>query len=282
MEKRKDKKNIVMHLEELSWKQIDELDRNNTIFFYPISPMEEHGPHLPVGTDFITARDTAEEAIRLLHDKKPEVKGILIPPTPIGYSKINSDFPGTITVSPKVVREVVYSVISALGSQGFRYLVICTFHMGLGHLKGIYQAMKMGRRKYGMHICEPWGPYFYSDRIFKREPKLGFDTTREVHGGFRETSLMKYQYPYLLDESYKELQSIYRDLNSLRVYGKTFKELGLKEGYIGSPARADADYGRWYFNEIVSIIVEETCNLYDGKPISDLPKNIKRIMKLVF
>jgi len=248
------KNNVIIHLEELSWKQIDELDRDHTIFFYPISPLEEHGPHLPIGTDFITARDAAGEAIKILQTKKTDVTGILLPPTPIGHSKINSDFPGTITVSPRVVREVISSVITALGNQGFKYLIICTFHMALGH----------------------------RDKIFDREPKLGFDTSKEVHGGFRETSLMKYQYPYLLDESYKNLQSIYRDLRSPRVYGKTFKELGLKEGYIGSPARADADYGRWYFNEIVSVIVEETCNLYDGKPVSDLPKNMKRLMKLVF
>ncbi|HDM67235.1 MAG TPA: creatininase family protein [Thermoplasmatales archaeon] len=271
----------ILHLEEMSWKQIDELERDSTIFFYPISPLEEHGPHLPVGTDFFTARDTAEEAIKQLQEKK-EVRGVLLPATPIGYSKINADFPGTFTVSPRVVREVVYSVIASLGSQGFKYLVICTFHMALGHLKGIYQAMEKGRRRYNMRICEPWGPYFYSDRILGREPKLGFDTSKEVHGGFRETSLMKYQYPYLVDESYRSLQSIYRDLSSPRVYGKTFRELGLKDGYIGSPSRADTDYGRWYFNEIVSIIVEETCNLYDGKPTCDLPRSIKRLMKLVF
>ncbi len=273
--------NKVLHLEEMSWRQIDELDRDSTVFFYPISPLEEHGPHLPVGTDYLTARDTAEEAIKRFQSKR-KARGILYPPVPIGYSKINSDFPGTFSVSSRVVREIVYSVVTSLGEQGFRYLVICTFHMALGHLKGIYQAMEKGRRRYGMRICEPWGPYFYSNKVLDREPKLGFDTTREVHGGFRETSLMKYQYPYLVDESYKNLQSIYRDLNSIGVYGKTFKELGLKDGYIGSPSRADTDYGRWFFNEIVDIIVEEACKLYDGKPVSNLPNNIRRLMKLVF
>ena len=52
----------VIQLEELNWKQIEDLDKEKTIFFIPISPLEEHGPHLPVGTDFLTARDAAREA----------------------------------------------------------------------------------------------------------------------------------------------------------------------------------------------------------------------------
>ena len=53
----KKKNSKVIKLEELNWKQVDELDRDKTIIFLPISPLEEHGPHLPVGTDFLTTKD---------------------------------------------------------------------------------------------------------------------------------------------------------------------------------------------------------------------------------
>ncbi len=46
----------IIEFSELNWKQIDELPKEKTVFFLPISPMEEHGPHLPVGTDFLTAK----------------------------------------------------------------------------------------------------------------------------------------------------------------------------------------------------------------------------------
>lgn len=142
--------------------------------------------------------------------------------------------------------------------------------------------MKKIQSKHNMKTCEPWGPYFYSDKIEKNEPKLDFDTSKEFHAGFRETSLMKYQYPYLVDESYKNLQSIYRDLSSPRVIGKTFKQLGLKDGYVGSPARADANYGRWFFNETVNVYVNATIDLYEGKKPPELPKHIKTAMKALF
>jgi creatinine amidohydrolase len=154
--------------------------------------------------------------------------------------------------------------------------------MAMAHLKGIYSAMNKLKNKYNMKVCEPWGPFFFSDEIKNREPKLRFDSSKELHAGFRETSLMKYQYPYLVDESYKKLQSIYRDLESPRIIGKKFKELGLKEGYVGSPSKADADYGRWFFNEIVNVYIRATINLYENNEILELPNIKKIIMKSLF
>jgi creatinine amidohydrolase len=272
----------ITQFEELSWKTIDDYDRNHSIIFIPLSPMEEHGPHLPVGTDFLTCRDAAKEAIITLDKKKPEVTGILYPPIPLGYTKLASDFPGTVSVSPKVIRDLVYGVCSSLARHGFQYILLCTYHMDLGHLKGIYAGIKKTKRKHQIQIYEPQGPYYFNKEVEKREPKLGFDTTKEIHAGFRETSLMKYQYPYLVDPMYKKLQSIYRDLYSPRSLGKTFKELGIKEGYVGSPARADSDYGRWLFQDIVNLYVQSAIALYEGKSLPELPPSTKRIMKSLF
>jgi len=276
------KETKIVKFEELSWKQIEALDKNKTIFFLPVSPLEEHGPHLPVGTDLLVVRDAVNEAVKILNNERPDLTYVILPATPIGYCKFNTDFPGSISVSWKVVRDVVYSVGSSLGNHGFKYLIVCTYHMALGHLKGIYSAMKKLESKYGMKTCEPWGPYFYNNETQKREPKLGFDTSKEVHACFRETSLMKYQYPYLVDESYKNLQNIYRDMSSPRVLGKSFKQLGLKDGYVGSPARADADYGRWYFGETVNVFVRSAVDLYEGKNLPDLPIGAKTAMRALF
>ena len=281
--KNKNMNNKIIKFEELSWKQIDAFDKDKTVFFLPISPMEEHGPHLPVGTDFLISRDASTEAIKHLNIEKSDYCFVQLPAVPIGYCKFNSDFPGTISLSSsKTVKDIVFSIGESLACHGFKYLVICTYHMALTHLKGIYKAIKKLESKYNMKIVEPWSVYFYSDQIEKNEPKLGFDTSKEVHAGFRETSLMKYQYPYLVDESYKDLQSIYRDLKSPKVIGKKFKELGLKEGYVGSPARADPDYGRWFFNQTVNVYKNAAIDLIDGKKPKELPRKVKQTMKAIF
>ena len=153
----------VLQLEELSWKQIDAFDRDKTIFFLPLSPLEEHGPHLPVGTDFLTARDAAREAIKILQGKNPRLTYVLMPAIPLGHSKIASDFPGTITVNVKTVKNTVYGIGISLARHGFKYLLICTYHMDLGHLKGIYAGMKKTMGKHDIKMYEPSGPYFFNN-----------------------------------------------------------------------------------------------------------------------
>ncbi|MFO8077465.1 MAG: creatininase family protein [Thermoplasmatota archaeon] len=279
---KKAKNQQFLELEKMSWKEIDDLPRDKTVFFLPISPLEEHGPHLPVGTDLLTARDTAEHAMKNIMKKDASICCVLLPAIPLGFCAFNKDFPGTITVDSKIVRDVVFSFGEALAEHDFQYLVICTYHMAVSHLKGIYTAMQKLRKKYQMVVYEPWGPCFYSGKIDKQEPKLGFDTSKEVHAGFRETSLMKYQYPYLLQPSYKDLQSIYRDLHSPKVIGKSFKDLGLTDGYVGSPAKADANYGRWFFQFTVDCYVDAVFSMLKREPLLDLPKSVKSNMKLLF
>ena len=138
----------IQQLEEMNWKQIDALDRNKTLFFLPISPLEEHGPHLPVGTDFLVARDAAKEAIRELQKTNPEFSYVLIPAFPIGVARLGSDFPGTIGVDVKTVKNVLYGICASLARHGFRYVLVCTYHMEIGHLKGIYQGIEKAIRKH--------------------------------------------------------------------------------------------------------------------------------------
>jgi creatinine amidohydrolase len=280
--KAKKKTTSVLKLEEMNWKEIDALARHTTIFFLPISPLEQHGPHLPVGTDYMTAKDATVEAIKKIQKEAPELTPILLPAIPLGYCDFCLDFPGSFSVSGKTVRDIVLSIGTQLARHGFLYLIICTYHMSIVHLKGIYSAMEKLRSKHELRVYEPWGPYFHGNQIQKREPKLGFDTSKEVHAGFRETSLVKYQYPYLVDESYKKLQSIYRDLSSPRTLGKTFKELGLTDGYVGSPAKADVSYGRWFFTETVNSYAEAAIKIQKGQPLPDLPKKSKNAMKALF
>ena len=278
----KKRSNSITRFEELNWMEIDSLDRDKTIFFQPISPMEEHGPHLPVGTDFMICRDATIEAMRILKKKKKNLNYILLPTIPVGYSKIARDFPGTISVSSSAIKDIVYGIGSSLARHSFKFLIICTYHMDLMHLKGIYTGIRKTRRKYPfMKIYEPLAPYFYNKIVEKREPNVKFDTSKEVHAGFRETSAMRYLYPYLVDECYKKLPPVYANIFSIKNWNKTLQDIGAKNGYIGTPSEATIEYGKWYFKEIVNFYVESVLNLIEGKELLDLPKKVSTIMKLL-
>jgi creatinine amidohydrolase len=273
----------IIRFETLSWKQIDELDRMKTLFFLPISPLEEHGPHLPVGTDLLTAQDASTQSIKQLQTKYPTHQFILLPSVPLGFAGFSTDFPGTVSVSSKVVKNVVYQYGKMLAEHGFSNLLVCSYHMALAHLKGIHQALSKLQRKYKMNCCEPWSSVFYSDQISKEEPTLDFDTKTEVHAGFRETSLMKYTHPELVDKKYTDLPLVFSEkIFSPIAAFKSFKQLGIKDGYVGSPSKADETYGKWFFDLTVNTYVDAARRMINHEPLPDLPKNLKQQMRLLF
>jgi creatinine amidohydrolase len=220
--------------------------------------------------------------MKLIHKKKPDLTTLLHPPIPLGHTGMAQGFPGTVSVPVKTIRTIITDTITSLARYNFQYYVICTFHMDLGHLKGIYAAMDKVQKTYPIHVIEPWGPYFYGHEVEKREPKADFDTHLEIHGCYRETSLMTYQYPYLVDPVYKTLPPVVYDVFSPKALGKTFKDVGANDGYIGSPSHANSDYGRWYFQEVVETIAVATIGMIEGRPPTDLPAKIRMAMRSMF
>jgi len=280
----------IINFEELNWKQIKGLDKDKTIIFIPISPIEEHGPHLPIGTDYLTSRNLAIESIKFLREKNPSLKGLLFPAIPLGASKPNSDFPGTIHTSGKIIKEVIFSICSSLADDGFKYITICSWHLGFNHIKGIHQAINKVIKKYDIKIHEPNYAFFcnnktnmWDEEIKKKGLDYNFDYKKQFHADFRETSIMIYKYPKLVDNKYKKLPDVYVNLLSgKKCRNKTFKELGIKEGYVGSPSNANKEYGELYFKKIADYYAETTNSLYKGEKIIQIPEKIKRLMKIPF
>src|ERR1700722_3323944 len=71
---------VVFKMEELNWKELDAFDRNQSVVFIPISPLEEHGPHLPVGVDFFHAASFASDVARDFSAERPDWNIVITPP----------------------------------------------------------------------------------------------------------------------------------------------------------------------------------------------------------
>ena len=266
----------MIKFEELNWKELDEFDREKTVFFLPISPMEEHGPHLPLGTDLFSARDAAIGAIEILKERKLGLNCILMPSIPLGCCKKTSDFPGTISLKGKTLKNVIKNSCASLAKHGFKYIVICNSHMDLAHIKAIHKGMKKAK-KYKMRICEPYSAYFYNNKIRENEP-VDFDTSDDIHADFRETSFIMKRYPHLL-ANYK-LPKVSISFDKPSALWRTIKEMGAINGYIGNPSRANKEYGEWFINDMAELYAKSAINLLEGKEITEIPRFIKWVMRL--
>jgi len=103
---------------------IQQLDRSTPVLL-PIAATEQHGPHLPSGTD----RLIAEYFCQLL---EPELKNhvLILPVVAVGCSNHHMEFAGTLTVSHKTFINYVTEILDSVARQGFTNIVIFNSHGG--------------------------------------------------------------------------------------------------------------------------------------------------------
>lgn len=90
-----------------------------------ISAVEQHGPHLPVGTDAMIGAHFLEEANQRLGDQI-----LILPQLQVCCSSHHMDFGGTLTISHETMLAYVGDVITSALSQGFKSFVLFNSHGG--------------------------------------------------------------------------------------------------------------------------------------------------------
>src|SRR5512145_2817926 len=102
----------------MSTPALDALDRARTLVLLTVSPLEEHGPHLPLGVDAFAARHFAETLAERLVATRPGWTAVLAPTLHLG--SFTFDSVGTIRIRQRVVRDAVVDYGASLARAGFR------------------------------------------------------------------------------------------------------------------------------------------------------------------
>ena len=103
-----------MKLAELSWPEVDALDRE-TVFVIPTGSLEQHGPHLPLFTDSILVTAVAEAV-----EAKLAASMVLTPTLWLGASTHHLAFAGSLSASFEGYVLAIAAVADSLSGQGFR------------------------------------------------------------------------------------------------------------------------------------------------------------------
>lgn len=110
-------------LEELTWQQAKDAFRQSSAVVVPTGSIEQHGPHLPVGTDFLSAQ--------IIGRRISEVSPVVVTPTiPIGYADYHADFPGTLSLTEDTLTRVYGEICSYLVDYGATHIVFSNAHGG--------------------------------------------------------------------------------------------------------------------------------------------------------
>jgi creatinine amidohydrolase len=273
----------ILSLAELSWVELDSLDKDLTIVLLPLSPIEEHGPHLPIGTDIFGAQDIAALAAQNVLRENPEALVVVAPVIPLGCAPITADFPGTISLRGETFFNLMIDVCSGLARSGFKYIAIVNHHLDSVHLKAILEAIDTVSSRYPVHIIETAGRILYSGMEIAEIAKgaeLGLAMRTEVHADVRETSYIRHSYPHLLKLDPSTLAPVLIDIREGLAQGfNTFREMGATQGYIGTPAAATDEIGRIHLEEQGHITADLILRLMSGRQLPEIRPGILRYLR---
>ncbi len=258
----------VHRLEELSTPGLDALDRERTVVILSVSPLETHGPHLPLGVDAFTARYFSEAIAERVVASRPGWSVVLAPTLHLG--SFTFDTVGTVRVRQRVVRDVVVDYGRALARAGFRHILVSNGHGGPGHLVALEEAAAIVSRRHRVTMASFTGHLaweFLRGRLLPRiEAGLGRPLSpveraafaEDAHGGWWETSIMLALRPDLVDDGYRTLPAARYSLRERLVPNYPLRRGG--RGYVGHPALADPAFAR----ATTEVLLAEAMTVVDG------------------
>jgi len=190
--------------------EIEALDREKTIFLMAVSPIEVHGPHLPLGTDVFIAEDLLRRYAEALQREYPDYTLVSLPSLYLGSDAL--PVKGSLSVPAPLLRRVLLAYVKGLAGQGFRYLFLADNHGGPRHQMAIEAASRRAWRRYRFYLVDPFNHEFrlmvQHDPSFLKETGLepgrcGDDA--DSHAGTNETSLMLRVDPEQVRENWREV-----------------------------------------------------------------------------
>ena len=129
-----------MRFEELSSPEIAALDRERTVLVLPLGSVEQHGRHMPLGTDTMLAHAVALAAAE-------KVPGVAVLPW-YGFSAHHMRFPGSITLRAETLIALCEDIVGSVVAHGFRRILIVNGHGGNAAVIDLLAAT-LGHRHYG-------------------------------------------------------------------------------------------------------------------------------------
>ena len=248
------------YMERMTSPQVERLAGRTNLALLPVAPPEAHGPHLPLGTDFIAARELCDRAARELATRGTEC--LISPLVCYCLAEVAGPFPGTITVRAEVVAALVADICRGLARSGFGRILIVSGHAEEENLV----ALRAGAEQASDGQVRARVSRWYGDALPQLLHLLKEEhPEHDIHAGEWETALVLLKAPELVDRG--ALDALppnweTRNISRRRACGaRTFPELGAPEGYSGDPRRATPTTASSLYAALGKFVAEEGASL---------------------
>lgn len=241
----------LLRLSEMTWTEVEALDRARVVAILPLGAVEAHGPHLPLATDGIIAGAMADEAARRLAVRSWMT--VRLPAIDYSAAPFAAGFPGTVSLRPETTTALIEDIGSTVAGWEVPVLAIANAHLDPEHLGAVGRAVAALRDTGAIRVAFP---------VLSRKPwatRLGDEfRSGACHAGRFEGSVVLAEQPQLVRrEVSSRLEPNPASLSKAIAEGRrSFAEAGGPLAYFGDPAAAGADEGRATITELGAILEE--------------------------
>ena len=171
---------------EIHWPDVSGPTAARWIAVLPLAATEQHGPHLPLGTDVMIAQAYLARVRELLPAGIPAT---FLPVQPVGISTEHIDYPGTLTLPTQLALRDWMALGESVARAGVRKLVMVTSHGG--NSAAMTLVAQDLRAQHGLlAVTTAWSRLSAPEGLFPAE-----ELRHGIHGGAVETSIMLARYP---------------------------------------------------------------------------------------
>jgi creatinine amidohydrolase len=169
------------HWSELTSPDMRAADMARVIALLPFAAIEQHGPHLPLGTDMFIMEGYLARVLQRLPADLPV---LFLPVQAVGASQEHSAFAGTLSLSDQAALAAWAGLGESIARAGCRKLVLLNSHGGNSALIDRL-ALDLRVRLNMLAVTASWARFGYPDGLFSAQ-----ELAHGIHGGEVETSLM--------------------------------------------------------------------------------------------
>jgi creatinine amidohydrolase len=170
---------------DIRWPEVLAADAARWIAVLPLAATEQHGPHLPLGTDVMIGEAYLARVRELLPANIPAT---FLPLQPVGISTEHIDYPGTQTLSTEAALRTWMALGESVARAGIRKFVMVTSHGG--NSSAMMLVAQDLRARHGMlAVTTGWSRFGAPEGLFAAE-----ELRHGIHGGAVETSIMLARY----------------------------------------------------------------------------------------
>ena len=241
--------------EEFTWPEIREAVAQHRVAVLPVGTIEQHGPHLPLVTDVLTATEMSRKAVERIPGQ-----AVLLPSVYYAFNEHHLDFPGTIAVEGTTFINYISDIGKSLAYHGFRKILLVNGH---GSNVPFLDVAARNITNHSPAICAmvPW--WALIPKALLKELRESEFPGGMAHGCELETSVLLYLCGELvqMDKAEKDLPAqksefFYWDLEAPSpVFFQEFFSRYSRTGTSGDPTKATVEKGRRFVEAVVELMI---------------------------